>query len=323
MVELFNYCTKNGYDESLIKTRQSLQQFANSMELDGVEMFVYQEMSADNAPATFGVHLRYWPSWLGFWQHDIKRVKKELPEEKDVKAYYGALTPDQWLDIIRANIKEALKLNPQYLVWHISEASMEELYTMKFKYNDMQVISGAAEVFNAVASSIPANVTVLFENLWWPGLRLTNQPIVKAFFDRVNRDNVGIMLDIGHLANTNFSLKCEDDIVEYTLATVRNLGECAKYIKGIHLNKSLSGEYINSFKREFPKSASFADHYRHITNIDQHKPFTETNLEKVVRKIQPDYLVHELFYNDLPTMAKYVQLQQNALGITHDFRGEK
>jgi len=323
MLELFNYCTKNGYDESLIKTKQSLQQFANSMELDGVEMFVYQEMSADNAPATFGAHLRYWPSWLGFWQHDTERVKRELPEENDVKAYYGAVTPDQWLDIIRANIKEALKLKPQYLVWHISEASMEELYTMKFKYNDMQVISGAAEVFNAVASSIPANVKVLFENLWWPGLRLNNQTVVKAFFNRVNRDNVGIMLDIGHLANTNFSLKCEDDIIEYTLATVRNLGECAKYIKGIHLNKSLSGEYINSFKREFPKSASFAEHYRHITNIDQHQPFTDTNLEKVVRKIQPDYLVHELFYNDLPTMAKYVQLQQNALGSTHDFRGEK
>lgn len=323
MLELFNYCTKNGYDESLIKTKQSLQQFANSMELDGVEMFVYQEMSADNAPATFGAHLRYWPSWLGFWQHDTERVKRELPEENDVKAYYGAVTPDQWLDIIRANIKEALKLKPQYLVWHISEASMEELYTMKFKYNDMQVISGAAEVFNAVASIIPANVKVLFENLWWPGLRLNNQTVVKAFFNRVNRDNVGIMLDIGHLANTNFSLKCEDDIIEYTLATVRNLGECAKYIKGIHLNKSLSGEYINSFKREFPKSASFAEHYRHITNIDQHQPFTDTNLEKVVRKIQPDYLVHELFYNDLPTMAKYVQLQQNALGSTHDFRGEK
>lgn len=323
MLELFNYCTKNGYDESVINTKQNLQKFANSMELDGVEMFVYQEMSAEDAIATVGAHLRYWPSWLGFWQHDMERVKSDLPEEKNIKAYYGAVTPEQWLDVIRVNINEALKLSPQYLVWHISEASMEELYTMKFKYDDMQVISGAAEVFNAVASVIPANVTVLFENLWWPGLRLTNKLVVKTFFDRVNRKNVGIMLDVGHLANTNASLKCEDDIVEYTLATVRNLGEWAQYIKGIHLSKSLSGEYMNSFKREFPKSASFAEHYRHITNIDQHKPFTDTNLEKVVHLVKPDYLVHELFYNDLPTMAKYVQLQQNVLGSTHDFRGEK
>lgn len=323
MLELFNYCTKNGYDESLINTRQNLQQFANSMELDGVEMFVYQEMSADDALAALGAHLRYWPSWLGFWQHDTERVKRELPEEKNIKAYYGAVTPEQWLDVIRANIREALKLSPEYLVWHISEASMEELYTMKFKYNDMQVVLGAAEVFNAVASIIPAKVAVLFENLWWPGLRLTNQLVVKTFFDRVNRENVGIMLDIGHLANTNSSLKYEDDIVEYTLATVRNLGAYAKYIKGIHLSKSLSGEYINSFERVFPKYASFAEHYRHITNIDQHKPFTDTNLEKVVHLIKPDYLVHELFYNDLPMMAKYVKLQQNALGSTHDFKGEK
>lgn len=323
MLELFNYCTKNGYDESLIKTRHNLQQFANSMELDGVEMFVYQDMSTDEAVATSGAHLRYWPSWLGFWQHDMERVKRELPEEKNIKAYYGAATPEQWLDVIRANINESLKLSPQYLVWHISEASMEELYTMKFKYNDMQVISGAAEVFNAVSSIIPANVTVLFENLWWPGLQLTDKLVVKAFFDRINRDNIGIMLDIGHLANTNPLLKSEDDIVEYTIETVKNLGEWAKYIKGMHLSKSLSGGYVNSFKREFPRSASFAEHYKHITNIDQHMPFTDTNMEKVVRMIKPDYLVHELFYNDLSTMAKYVQLQQKVLGSTHNFRGEK
>jgi len=323
MLELFNYCTKSGYDEELIDTKKNLRKFANSMELDGVEMFVYQEMGIEDALGTVGAHLRYWPSWLGFWQYDRARIENELPTEKDIKTYYGALTPERWLDIIRANIREALKLSPQYLVWHISEASMEELYTMKFKYTDMQVIAGAAEVFNAVASIIPANVKVLFENLWWPGLRLTDKKVVKAFFAGIHCDNVGIMLDIGHLANTNAVLQCEDDIVKYTLETVENLGECAKYIKGIHLNKSLSGQYMNSFKRELPEHASFAEHYRHITNIDQHRPFTDTNLEKVVRLINPDYLVHELFYNDLPTMAKYVQLQQHTLGSTHEFRGEK
>lgn len=323
MLELFNYCAKSGYDEGLANSKKNLQEFANSMELDGVEMFVYQAMEVADAVGTLGAHLRYWPSWLGFWQNDRVRIKHEFPTAKDIYTYYGALTPEEWLDVIRDNICEALKLNPQYLVWHISEASIEEIYTMKFKYTDMQVIIGAAEVFNAVASIIPDNVTVLFENLWWPGLQLTDNMVVKAFFDRVNRNNVGIMLDIGHLANTNSSLKCEDDIVEYTLATVRNLGEWAQYIKGMHLSKSLSGEYVQSFKREFPKSASFAEHYGHIANIDQHKLFTDASLAKVVRLVKPDYLVHELFYNDLPTMAKYVKLQQNALGSTHDFRGEK
>jgi len=293
------------------------------MELDGVEMFVYQKMGIEDTTGTIGAHLRYWPSWLGFWQHDQERVKSELPTEKDIKAYYGATSPEQWLDVIRDNIEEALKLRPQYLVWHISEASMEELYTLKFKYSDIQVVKSAAEVFNAVADIIPGNVKVLFENLWWPGLRLTDEQVVKAFFKDIRRKNVGIMLDIGHLANTNATLSCEDDIVKYTFETIKDLGECAKYIKGIHLSKSLSGKYMNNFIREFPEHSSFAKHYKHITNIDQHIPFTSANLEKLIKTINPDYLVHELFYNDLPAMAKYVQIQQRSLGSAHTFKGEK
>ena len=107
----------------------------------------------------------------------------------------------------------------------------------------------AAAVFNRVADEIPEDVLVLFENLWWPGLRLTDPAVVRAFFEKITHKNVGIMLDTGHLMNTDPSLQSERDGVEYILKIVKALGQDRKLIRGLHLNCSLSGEYVKTFKR--------------------------------------------------------------------------
>jgi hypothetical protein len=66
------------------------------------------------------------------------------------------------------------------------------------------------------------------------------------------------------LMNTNTELNTEEASVEYILNIIRNLEEMSDYIKGIHLNSSLSGEYvkeiITSFT-EFDKSEGFFSHY--------------------------------------------------------------
>lgn len=50
---------------------------------------------------------------------------------------------------------------------------------------------------------LPPHVALLFENLWWPGLTLKNPKLVAKLLKNVKHPNLGIMLDLGHLMNTN------------------------------------------------------------------------------------------------------------------------
>jgi hypothetical protein len=57
-----------------------------------------------------------------------------------------------------------------------------KLFTYDFHYSDEKVLKTMARAFNKLADAIPDQVTVLFENLWWPGLRLTDPEAVAKFF---------------------------------------------------------------------------------------------------------------------------------------------
>lgn len=322
MRELFNFCFLQNYERELLELKLSLKEYACSMELDGAEMFVYDNsVSKKYLDSVTGVHLRYWPFWIGFWLGDYRRMHKQFTTEDDKFAYYEAYAPSQWLDVIRSNIKQALIYKPQYLVWHVSEADIEEIYTMRYAYSDLQVIEASVDVFNAVAAEIPSDVTVLFENLWWPGLRLNDKTLVQYLLDNVRHDNVGIMLDLGHLANTNAQLRTQDEIIDYAIKIVNDLGKYAYSIKGMHLSKSLSGIYQHSFLREVPKDLEQFGIFKHIAALDQHRPFTSDRLQELVKVIAPDYLVHELYYSNLRQMRELVALQQKALGHLHHFGG--
>ena len=206
MKQLFNYCYIPGYNDESLTTKDEINGYLNSLGLDGIELFHYKKDSdVISAPVfpTVGVHLKYWPYWLDFWHGNKQYLRKQFASVEDLKTYFfGAANKEEWLNAIKENIKKALAAKPEYLVWHVSDADTENIFTFSFNHNDEEVITATAEVFNAVSDVIPRNVMVLFENLWWPGLRLTDKKIVDTFFALLKRDNVGIMLDTGHLMNT-------------------------------------------------------------------------------------------------------------------------
>ena len=173
----------------------------------------------------------------------------------------------------------------------------------------------AAEVFNQTADCIPENIMVLFENLWWPGLRLLNKETVKLFFDLINRKNVGIMLDTGHLLNTNDKLSSQQQAVDYIYKVILNLGSEAARIKGIHLSCSLSGNYQHYFEHTVPKDINYKILLSHIVSIDQHLPFTSTAIRKILDLLQPEYIVHELNYKDFSQLDTLLPKQLAACGL--------
>ncbi|NCD08661.1 MAG: hypothetical protein EOL98_04405 [Negativicutes bacterium] len=318
MKQLINYCPVDGHESEFSIPEEKISDFLGGMGLDGIELFIYQNKPFEKSYAdhTVGVHLRYWPFWLDFWQPSPESLNANLKSQiKTDNSGLDMQNKEQWLESIRSNITLALQEKPEYLVWHVSNSDNEEIFTFDFKHTDEEVICATAEVFNAVRDVIPDNVIVLFENLWWPGLRLTNREIVKKFFALLETSNTGIMLDTGHLMNTNPDLFDEKDGMAYLCRTVEALGSYKEKIRGIHLSASLSGNYIKSFKRSVPEDKDYIQLMKHVTSIDRHQPWSDAGIGKLLELVQPSYLVHELYYNSFEELAGLVRQQQRLMKI--------
>ncbi len=311
-VHLFNFCVYHNYLDQLEASGKTLPEYVAGLGLDGIEHFIFHrsELAALIQDYSIGAHLSYWPYWMGLWQSDAMRLAREFGSQEEKRKYFfGAENPAEWLSVIRENIAAAAAIKPEYMVWHVAEADLPEAHTFHFQYSDREVLEAAAEVFNAVSDSVPEDITVLFENLWWPGLRLTAPEEVRFFFDRIQRKNVGIMLDTGHLMNTNPDLRSEAEAADYICRTVERLGEQAALIKGVHLSCSLSGEYQKTFPKIFHPGTTFWDSYKHISAIDQHRPFQTKAARRILEYVQPRYVNHEMIYSTIGEMKEKLTIQ--------------
>lgn len=309
---LFNYPVIDWYEKELQLMGQSLGEYVASMKLDGIEQLIYDNnMILKYKESTIGVHLEYWSYWIDFWWNNQQRLDYIFESNEEKKHYYKAQNIYEWIEYIKKNITLALNLKPQYLVWHVSEANVQEIFTYNFYYNDRQVLLATSEVFNEVAKIIPDNVLILFENLWWPGLRLNSMENVVYFFEKLKHNNVGIMLDTGHLMNTNINLTSELEASIFIKDIVNNLGSFASLIKGVHLNCSLSGQYQKKFIEQQFKFCEFDKHrlWEHITKIDKHEIFQTKAPSFLIDYIQPQYVVHELAYNNLILLRNKIMAQ--------------
>lgn len=314
---LFNYCPIDWYEDELKAKGWDLHGLVGELGVDGIEQFVFStEPLANNyKDLTVGVHLNYWPYWMDFWLKKAKRLKQQFRNIRERNKYFReAMSCDEWLSVIRRNIGAALSQNPEYLVWHVAEANNEEIFTYQFNYSDREVLTAAADVFNAVCDEIPTQIPVLFENLWWPGLRLTDVRNVKYFFERLQRERVGIMLDTGHLMNTNLRLKNEEEGAEYVCKVYEKLGECRSLVRGVHLSVSLSGAYQRNLSHQVPEKLTVEDVWRHIGNIDQHQPFRTDAAARILETIAPEYVVHEVGYESMQDLRVQLPLQLRSCG---------
>ena len=226
-------------------TEEHIQAMVDALGLDGIENLIYGEEPAAH-PAkhvTVGCHLAYFPVWMDFYLGKKEWYEKDFPTQADRKRVFGGETVEDWMSKIKNNIHAALAEEPEYLVWHVADCRNLDIWTRKFQYTNLEILEETADVYNQVVKEIPAHVQVLFENIFWPGLYQLDPAEVDYFFTLLGRDNVGIMLDTGHLMNTNLDLQTEADGADYVCQVVNRLGSMKSLVKGIHLSCSLSGAY--------------------------------------------------------------------------------
>lgn len=322
MLKIINLSTYNYDMDRYDNDCHKVEEFLNNHNIDAIELLAplgYREdlISKHNIK---GVHLKHYPMWLDFWQGNKKGLLEDFNSVEDIINFYGGNDKKAIINHYREEIKIAEELNAEYVVFHVSNVKLKHCYNYEFAYSDKQVIDVTIELVNEIFRDFDTSITILFENLWWPGLRMVDKELAKYFIEQIEYENKGFMLDTGHLLNTNLDIDNEEDGIDYLIKVVNNLGELKDYIKGVHLSKSISAEYVRNEILKFRKvELSFEEMnqnvFLHIFNIDQHKPFTNKKIKELIGIISPKYLVYEFITVSLEELSKFISIQDETLDL--------
>ena len=282
--------TTSTYDAERFSSSEDLRQFYTGFGLDGLELMPLDPglPSQITPDMVTGVHLCCPPDWME-------------SDPATIEASY------------RRDLEFARQMQAEYVVFHASQISEVEATTYHFSHTDTQVVDACCRLVNSLMDGQSYTFLFLLENQWWPGLTFLRPEIAGALLDGIHYPYTGFMLDTGHLMNTNQQLSTPDEAVAY-IHTVLNRNErYLPYIRGIHLNQSLSGAYVQDYLKRPPFDRSKADAdawtchvYEHIFQVDQHRPFVADGVHDLVKRIAPDYVTYEYITRDRDELKKYL-----------------
>lgn len=314
MLKLCNFSNYPGDLERVNHNPKDLEEFLSLHGLDGVELMLCQAWDSQIIPSSLikGIHLREWPIWLDFWQGNQGALLEYFGSREKISEYYGGQTKEVLVQGYQEQIREAEKTGAEYVVFHVSHTQVKHLLDQKFTCSDEEVVEATIELLNKIFLNFESQITLLLENLWMRGLTFLKPQLAQRLLDEINYPYKGFMLDTGHLLNTNPFLTSQQEGIEYILETIRNLGPLKEYIQGIHLQKSLSGKYVlqNSSREVKPEELM-----EHIFKLDEHQPFADPQIRKVVEMVQPRYLIHEFITRSKAEWSSFLTTQNKALGL--------
>ena len=247
-----------------------------------------------------GYHLIFYADWLDFWYGEEHALLRKFGSRKAWIDFYSGSDRNALIGQYRADLARAVRLGAKYVVFHVSDVSIEEGYTYRWAHSDWEVLDAAIELINLLFQSDDYPFVLLVENQWWPGFTFTDPEKTAYLLDGICYENKGIMLDIGHLMNTNLDLKSEAEGANYIHRMLDTHGSLTHHIRGVHLHQSLSGAYVKSCIGRSSENIAedylnrFAKSYRHILQFDQHKPWSDPSIANVIARINPEFLTHEL-----------------------------
>lgn len=286
--------------------------------LDGVEgIWGGEDIHADFPPDLLtGYHLTFFPDWLDFYREDHGALVRKFGSLEAAWAFYGGRDPARLLDLYREDLARARGLGAKYVVFHVSDVSIEEGYTYRWLHTDEAVLDASTEIINTLLKTLPSDFDFLVENQWWPGFTFTEPEKTRRLLDGIAYARKGILLDTGHLMNTEPRLRTQREGLRYLHAMLDRHGDLCQWIRGVHLHQSLSGRYVRQNTGSLPLDlpaeygARFGRSYSHILAIDRHRPWTDPGVADLLARIGPQYVTHELAAADRRQRARAVRRQR-------------
>lgn len=289
---------------------------------DGVELMQFEDDSRGIIPKerVIGFHMGSFPCWFDFWKGNEDALFKEFGSREVWERMYGGSDRSAILNRFRKDLERAHHYGAEYVVFHVSEATIEESFTWKYRHTDEEVIDATIELINELLEEEDGNMAFLVENLWQPGLTFTRPEMTGRLLEGIRYPNKGIMLDTGHLLHTNTAIRTQEAGVEYINRLLDEHGELCRYIRGVHLNQSLTGEYCEETMKNPPDlGATYQERYTkmffHAFAVDKHLPFTCAGVKDLIERIAPEYLTFEFITDNNKQHREYLAAQREALGM--------
>ena len=287
----------------------------------GIEAVWGGDSAVDALPDGFapGYHLTFYPDWVDFWRGDEEALLQKFGSREAWTAFYGGADRSALIAQYRADLARAVRLGARYVVFHVSDVSLEEGYTYRWLHSDAEVFSAALELINLLFAERNYPFALLVENQWWPGLTMKDPEETRFLLDGIRCENKGVLLDTGHFMNTDSSLKTEADGIESLHRMLDAHGPLCAAIRGMHLHQSLSGDYVRTHTGAVPAALTgdyvtrFGKSYGHILQIDRHQPWTDPDIVSVIRRIDPAWLTHELSCKNRAERERVVGIQKQTL----------
>ena len=258
--------------------------------------------------------MRFFPSWMELYLEDFNSLYAELKDKKYFKSLCGGHSKKELIEYYKRELKIAKELEVEYVVFHACNVKVTEAMTYDFKYSDKEVLDAVISIINEIFEDGEYDFKLLFENLWWSGLRLTNKEEIEYLLNGVKYKNVGFILDTGHMINNKRDIKNSKEGIEYIKKNIDNIGEYKNLIYGMHLNYSLSGEYVKKSTEENKEKNLNIEEimekvYQHVGAIDYHDPFEDKEIIEIISSLPIKYLVFELIGNTREELEDKIQRQ--------------
>lgn len=324
MLEMVNlpydgYLWREWFDSDADRLRRLVEELG----VDGVEVICGDEGGMETFPAELikGWHLIFYADWLDLWRDDEAALRRKFGTPEVWREFYKAADSQAMEAAFARDFDRAAVSGAKYAVFHVSDVSINEVFDFHWLHSNEEIIDAAAELINRLTEGKDYQFDLLLENLPWPGFRFDDAALTRRLLEQVHYPKKGIMLDIGHLMSTNNYLTDEQQAADYIMRRLDEHGDMCRYIKGFHLHTSLSGAYVRECLANPPKLPEgdvyqrFAASYQHILRIDEHKPCRTAALRKVIERVQPEYLVHELAAATIEDKVRVVQTQRASLSL--------
>lgn len=271
----------------------------NEIRCDGLELLTgYDKVPTEHRMHAVAVHLPYAADWHCAWS------ESNVPEcDPDTAKFtmYGTCKDEVSNNLANA-ISIASDIDPPYGVLHAGNVSLDEVLKHHSSISDRRILSAFCEMINSAVSLLPKGrppFKLALENLWWPGLKMTDGWEVKFFEQKLEFEEWGICLDTGHLLNCLPCICSEDEALSALEKIFYGYSSSVKdKIDTVHLHFSASSDYRECFK-DHDKGNDTMDEFMekanaHISKIDQHRPFSSPRCAEIVKIIDPSYITHEM-----------------------------
>ena len=314
MKKLLNISDFPNDDENL----RMMEKYQKKYNFDGFEIikFDLEKDSSKLKDKIIGYHMRFFPMWLDIYLGKYNMIKEKFSDKMDRFYWCGGDTKEDVITYYKKDLQRAKELGVEYVVFHACYVDDDGSLTYQFPYTDKEVLEGVVSLINDVFKNEDFQFTLLLENLWWAGLKLNSKSEMKFLLNKIEYKNIGFILDTSHMLNTNFNLKNLDEGIDYIIKNIDKMEELKKYIYGVHLSWSLSGDYVSKMIEKHRKSQEEREKakkkiYEYVGQIDYHYPFEDNRIMKVLNKLSLKWLVYEfLYYNDEELEEKVIKQEK-------------